>query len=68
MMRRIDSQLTFKESKLKAIKGEIVHIYKVSEPHVLDLDHECWCGLEWIEDFTGEGGGVLIVHQKVTWQ
>jgi hypothetical protein len=50
----------------------VVHSFCQSEPHDVSgaLNEEgyvCWCVPE-IEDFSNEGGGVLIIHKMQVWQ
>lgn len=53
--------------RLEARRGGMVHWHNPNEPHVLDLEKGCWCDCA-VEDFTAEGGGIFVVHSRITWQ
>ncbi len=49
----------------------VIHSFMADEPHDAsgDVNEEgkvCWCD-PVIEDFSDEGGGVLIIHQQKVW-
>ncbi len=58
--------------KARTTAAAWIHSFMPDEPHDVsgDLNVEgkiCWCEPE-VEDFTDEGGGVLVIHRQQVWQ
>ena len=64
-MRLNENKLAREESLRELKKGNVVHVYPTSEPHITDGETVCWCSPE-VQTY--DTGGVLIVHKQVNWQ
>jgi hypothetical protein len=63
------AQIAFSKQRRKAqeCSHAIVHCYPLNEPHDISGEEVCWCEPD-VEDFTEQGGGVLLVHHVQVWQ